>query len=194
MSDLEIKVIDNLQYQLLARLFRGQRTMTDDQWQQDKDKIISLCKRKERLLEEQGLHPLPNWKEKIAKVERKNEAQVHKIKTKYERKIEALQQKKGREEIKAKKVKDEETERKVQEQGKRTQQKTKEEQKEQRKTKKENRRQKKQNQMETEKMERNQAEPTNDPPSTQVECCQTAAECLLKDHIECLFRLTININ
>ena len=82
----------------------------------------------------------------------------------------------------------------MQEQGKGAQKKTKEEQKEQRKTKKENRRQKKQNQMETEKMERNQAEPTNDPPSTQVECCQTAAECLLKDHIECLFRLTININ
>ena len=116
------------------------------------------------------------------------------MKTKYVRKIEALKQNRGREEVKAKKAKDEETERKVQEQGKRTQQKTKEEQKEQRKTKKENRRQKKQNQMETEKIERDQAEPTNNPPSTQVECCQTAAECLLKDHIECLFRLTININ
>jgi hypothetical protein len=47
--------------------------------------------------------------------------------------------------------------------------------------------------MKMEKTE-NQAEPTNDPPSTPVECCQTAAECLLKDHIECLFRLAININ
>ena len=195
MSDLEIKVIDNLQYQLLARLFWGQRTMTDDQWQQDKDKIISLCKRKELLLEEQGLHPLPNWKEKMAKVERKNEAQVHKMKTKYERKIEALQQKKGREEIKAKKAKDEETEKKVQEQGKRAQQKTKGEQKEQRKTKKEKRKlEKKQNQMEMEKIEREQTESTNSPPSTQLECCQTAAECLINDHLECLFRLTININ
>ena len=188
MSDLEVKVIEDLQVTLLTRLFRGQRTMTDDQWQQTKDKIISLSKRKDLLLEEQGPHPLP------AKVERKNEAEVYKMKTKYVRKIEALKQNRGREEVKAKKAKDEETERRVQEQGKRTQQKTKEEQKEQRKTKKENRRQKKQNQMETEKMERNQAEPTNDPPSTQVECCQTAAECLLKDHIECLFRLTININ
>ena len=188
MSDLdsEIKIIEGLQITLVRRLFQGQRTMTDDQWQQTQDKIISLNERKAQVLEKQD--PLP------AKIERKNEAEVYKWKIKYVRKIEALKQNRGREEVKAKKAKDEETTRKVQEQGKRAQQKTKEEQKEQRKTKKENRRQKKQNQMETEKIERDQAEPTNNPPSTQVECCQTAAECLLKDHIECLFRLTININ
>ena len=160
--------------------------MTKNQWQQTQGKIISLNERKAQILEKQD--PLP------VRMERRNVAEVYKWNMKFGRKIEALNQSREREEAKAKKAKDKETARKVQEQGKGAQKKTKEEQKEQRKTKKENRRQKKQNQMETEKMERNQAEPTNDPPSTQVECCQTAAECLLKDHIECLFRLTININ
>ena len=106
-----------------------------------------------------------------------------------------MQQEKGRKEIKAKKAKDEETEKNLQEQGKRVQQKTKGEQKEQRKSKKEKRKlEKKQNQMEMEKIEREKAELTNSPPSTQLECCQTATQCLINDHLECLFRLTININ
>ena len=184
--DHEIKVIENLQITLMRRMFQGYRTMTENQWLQTQGKIISLNERKAQILDKQD--PLP------ARMERRNVAEVYKWKMKFGRQLEALNQSREREESKAKKAKDKETARKVQEQGKGAQKKTKEEQKEQRKTKKENRRQKKQNQMETEKMERNQAEPTNDPPSTQVECCQTAAECLLKDHIECLFRLTININ
>ena len=193
MSDLECRVLDNLQYELVERLQRGKQVMTYDQWQQNKERIISLCERKKILLEERNEYvPLP------AKLERKCGAQLQKfkdkIKAKNDRKVKAEQQEKDRREIKAKKAKNKETEEKVREQERERQQRNKREQKEQRETKKESRRQKKQNQIETEKMVRDQAEPTNDPPITQLECCQTAAECLLKDHIECLFRLTININ
>ena len=105
MSDLECRVLDNLQYELLERLQRGKRVMTYDQWQQNKEKIISLCERKKSLLEERNEYvPLP------AKLERKFGAQLHKMKVKDDRKVEAGQQEKDRREIKAKKAKDKETE------------------------------------------------------------------------------------
>ena len=193
MSDLECKVLDKLLYELIERIQRGTPGMTYYERQQDKERIICLCERKKILLEKRNEYvPMP------AKLERRCGAQVqkfkNKMKAKNDRKVKAEQQEKDRREIKAKKTKNKETEEKVREQERERQQRNKREHKEQRETKKESRRQKKQNQIETEKMVRDQAEPTNNPPNTPVECCQTAAECLLKDHIECLFRLTININ
>ena len=101
MSDLECRVLDNLQYELLERLQRGKRVMTYDQWQQNKERIISLCERKKILLEERNEYVPPP-----AKLERKFGAQLHKMKAKDDRKVKAGQQEKARKEIKAKKAKE----------------------------------------------------------------------------------------
>ena len=192
MSDLECKVLDKLLYELIERIQRGTPGMTYYERQQDKERIICLIERKRILLKERNEYvPMP------AKLERSCEAQIQNFKNKMiakkDKKVKAEQQEKDRKEIMAKKIKNKETEEKVREQEKERQQKNKREQNEQRKSKKDNKRQK-HIQTETEKTE-NQAEPTNDQhTSTPVECCQTADECLLKDHIECLFRLAININ
>ena len=126
MSDLECRVLDNLQYELVERLQWGNQVMTYDQWQQNKERIISLCERKKILLEERNEYvPLP------AKLERKFGAQLHKMKAKDDRKVKAGQQEKDRREIKAKKAKNKETEKKVREQERELQQRNKREQKEQ---------------------------------------------------------------
>ena len=195
MSDLENRVVDNLQTELFARLQRVKRVNTTAQllqWQQDKEKLLSLCRRKKSLLEERNEYvPLP------ANLERKLEVQNQKKDNRDQRKVDIwqkrMQQEKDKKETKLKKAKDKETEQKVLEQKKKVQQQSKREKKEQLKSEKEKRRlEQKQDQMEKEKIEQEKAKPINSPSSTQLECCPDAAQMLINDHLVCLFRLKIN--
>ena len=194
MSDLENRVVGDLQIELITRLhgYRANTTAQLLQWQQDKEKLLSLCRRKKSLLEERNEYvPLP------ANLERKLEVQIQKKDNRDQRKVDIwqkrMQQEKDRKDIKIKKAKDKETEQKVLEQKKKAQQQSKGEKKEQLKNEKEKRRLKhKQDQMEKEKIEQEKVKPINSPPSTQLKCCPDAAQMLINDHLVCLFRLKIN--